>query len=144
MSWQQALRENLRLKESEEKQRRARAAKEKAEREKLERQQKKRRLLEVNTGTFQSALAIVYHTNGIRNVLENFFKSFVDLAQIARPVSAQCEIKNNLWMERVYLFLFWKSGGMLVRVSENQRMLKFKSHVLPSKTKVPHVQLTIL
>ncbi|XP_049903621.1 protein diaphanous homolog 3-like isoform X1 [Epinephelus moara] len=57
----QALKENLRLRESEEKQRRARAAKEKAEREKQERQQKKRRLLEVNaendeTGVMDSLL----------------------------------------------------------------------------------------
>ncbi|CAB1431275.1 unnamed protein product [Pleuronectes platessa] len=43
----QALKENLKQRELEEKQRRARAAKEKAEREKQERQQKKRRLLEV-------------------------------------------------------------------------------------------------
>ncbi|KAL7406367.1 hypothetical protein ABVT39_018740 [Epinephelus coioides] len=57
----QALKENLRLRESEEKQRRARAAKEKAEREKQERQQKKRRLLEVSaendeTGVMDSLL----------------------------------------------------------------------------------------
>ncbi|KAJ8252937.1 hypothetical protein GJAV_G00207340 [Gymnothorax javanicus] len=45
----QAVRENARRREAEEKQRRVRAAKEKAEREKQERQQKKRRLLEVNT-----------------------------------------------------------------------------------------------
>ncbi|XP_042341662.1 LOW QUALITY PROTEIN: protein diaphanous homolog 3-like [Plectropomus leopardus] len=56
-----ALKENLRLRESEEKQRRARAAKEKAEREKQERAQKKRRLLEVNaendeTGVMDSLL----------------------------------------------------------------------------------------
>ncbi|XP_034019376.1 protein diaphanous homolog 3-like [Thalassophryne amazonica] len=44
----QALKENLRRRESEEKQRRAWAAKEKAEREKLERHQKKRKLLEVS------------------------------------------------------------------------------------------------
>nr|XP_043886532.1 protein diaphanous homolog 3-like isoform X2 [Solea senegalensis] len=57
----QALKENLRQREAEEKQRRARAAKEKAEREKQERQQKKRRLLEVNaendeTGVMDSLL----------------------------------------------------------------------------------------
>ncbi|KAM3626177.1 uncharacterized protein V6R79_024140 [Siganus canaliculatus] len=57
----QALKENQKRKESEEKQRRARAAKEKAEREKHERQQKKRRLLEVNaendeTGVMDSLL----------------------------------------------------------------------------------------
>ncbi|XP_029282034.1 protein diaphanous homolog 3-like isoform X2 [Cottoperca gobio] len=57
----QALKENLRQRESEEKQRRARVAKEKAEREKQERQQKKRRLLEVNaendeTGVMDSLL----------------------------------------------------------------------------------------
>ncbi|XP_054869567.1 protein diaphanous homolog 3-like isoform X2 [Amphiprion ocellaris] len=57
----QALKENFRQRESEEKQRRARAAKEKAEREKKERQQKKRRLLEVNaendeTGVMDSLL----------------------------------------------------------------------------------------
>ncbi|XP_047437384.1 protein diaphanous homolog 3-like isoform X2 [Mugil cephalus] len=57
----QALKENFRRRESEEKQRRARAAKEKAEREKQERQQKKRRLLEVNaendeTGVMDSLL----------------------------------------------------------------------------------------
>uniref|UniRef100_A0A096LVT6 Diaphanous-related formin 3 n=1 Tax=Poecilia formosa TaxID=48698 RepID=A0A096LVT6_POEFO len=57
----QALKENYRQRELEEKQRRARAAKEKAEREKQERQQKKRRLLEVNaendeTGVMDSLL----------------------------------------------------------------------------------------
>ncbi|KAM7424347.1 hypothetical protein PAMA_000608 [Pampus argenteus] len=57
----QALKENLRQRELEEKQRRAQAAKEKAEREKQERQQKKRRLLEVNaendeTGVMDSLL----------------------------------------------------------------------------------------
>ncbi|XP_078102559.1 protein diaphanous homolog 3-like isoform X2 [Sander vitreus] len=57
----QALKENLKQRESEEKQRRALAAKEKAEREKQERQQKKRRLLEVNaendeTGVMDSLL----------------------------------------------------------------------------------------
>nr|XP_019935293.1 PREDICTED: protein diaphanous homolog 3 [Paralichthys olivaceus] len=57
----QALKENLRQRESEEKQRRARVAKEKAEREKQERQQKKRRLLEVTaendeTGVMDSLL----------------------------------------------------------------------------------------
>ncbi|KAK7913161.1 hypothetical protein WMY93_013372 [Mugilogobius chulae] len=45
----QALKENLKQREFEEKQKKAQAAKEKAEREKQERQQKKRRLLEVNT-----------------------------------------------------------------------------------------------
>ncbi|MED6260286.1 hypothetical protein ATANTOWER_011184 [Ataeniobius toweri] len=57
----QALKENYRRRELEEKQRRARAAKEKADREKQERQQKKRRLLEVNaendeTGVMDSLL----------------------------------------------------------------------------------------
>ncbi|KAG7467352.1 hypothetical protein MATL_G00152440 [Megalops atlanticus] len=57
----QAVRENARRREAEEKQRRARAAKEKAEREKQERQQKKKRLLEVNaendeTGVMDSLL----------------------------------------------------------------------------------------
>lgn len=45
----QAVKENGRRREAEEKQRKARAAKEKAEREKQERQMKKKRLLEVNT-----------------------------------------------------------------------------------------------
>ncbi|XP_030581251.1 protein diaphanous homolog 3 isoform X2 [Archocentrus centrarchus] len=57
----QALKENFRRREMEEKQTRARAAKEKAEREKQERQQKKRRLLEVSaendeTGVMDSLL----------------------------------------------------------------------------------------
>lgn len=57
----QALKENLRQREFEEKQKRAQAAKEKAEREKQERQLKKRRLLEVNaendeTGVMDSLL----------------------------------------------------------------------------------------
>uniref|UniRef100_A0A8D0L1U8 Diaphanous related formin 3 n=1 Tax=Sphenodon punctatus TaxID=8508 RepID=A0A8D0L1U8_SPHPU len=45
----QAAKENIRKREAEEKQRRARIAKEKAEKEKLERQQKKKRLLEMKT-----------------------------------------------------------------------------------------------
>lgn len=44
------MKENIRRREAEEKQRKARIAKEKAEREKQERQMKKKRLLEVNTG----------------------------------------------------------------------------------------------
>lgn len=57
----QALKDNMKQREFEEKQKRARAAKEKAEREKQERQQKKRRLLEVNaendeTGVMDSLL----------------------------------------------------------------------------------------
>uniref|UniRef100_A0A672KFL1 Protein diaphanous homolog 3-like n=1 Tax=Sinocyclocheilus grahami TaxID=75366 RepID=A0A672KFL1_SINGR len=46
----QAVKENARRREAEEKQRKARIAKEKAEREKQERQMKKKRLLEVKTG----------------------------------------------------------------------------------------------
>ncbi|NWS99258.1 DIAP3 protein, partial [Mionectes macconnelli] len=45
----QAVKENLRKREAEEKQRRAKIAKEKAEKEKQERQQKKKRLLEMKT-----------------------------------------------------------------------------------------------
>ncbi|XP_019380797.1 PREDICTED: protein diaphanous homolog 3 isoform X1 [Gavialis gangeticus] len=45
----QTVKENMRRRETEEKQRRARIAKEKAEKEKLERQQKKKRLLEMKT-----------------------------------------------------------------------------------------------
>uniref|UniRef100_A0A8C0U7E7 Diaphanous related formin 3 n=1 Tax=Cyanistes caeruleus TaxID=156563 RepID=A0A8C0U7E7_CYACU len=45
----QAVKENMRRREAEEKQRRAKVAKEKAEKEKLERQQKKKRLLEMKT-----------------------------------------------------------------------------------------------
>ncbi|XP_028834899.1 protein diaphanous homolog 3 isoform X2 [Denticeps clupeoides] len=57
----QALKENVRRREAEEKQRRAHLAKEKAERERQERQQKKKRLLEVNaendeTGVMDSLL----------------------------------------------------------------------------------------
>ncbi|XP_058256927.1 protein diaphanous homolog 3 isoform X3 [Hemibagrus wyckioides] len=57
----QAMKENGRRREAEEKQRRARAAKEKAEREKQERQHRKKRLLEVNaekdeTGVMDSLL----------------------------------------------------------------------------------------
>ncbi|KAG2457126.1 DIAP3 protein, partial [Polypterus senegalus] len=44
----QAVKENVKRREAEEKQRRVKMAKEKAEREKLERQQKKKRLLEMN------------------------------------------------------------------------------------------------
>ncbi|PKU38909.1 hypothetical protein llap_10784 [Limosa lapponica baueri] len=45
----QAVKENMRRREAEEKQRRAKIAKEKAEKEKQERQQKKKRLLEMKT-----------------------------------------------------------------------------------------------
>lgn len=47
---QQAVKDNMRRREAEEKQRRAKIAKEKAEKEKQERQQKKKRLLEMKTG----------------------------------------------------------------------------------------------
>lgn len=47
---QQAVKENMRRREAEEKQRRAKIAKEKAEKEKQERQQKKKSLLEMKTG----------------------------------------------------------------------------------------------
>ncbi|XP_065600079.1 protein diaphanous homolog 3 [Cyrtonyx montezumae] len=49
MMFMQAVKENLRRREAEEKQRRAKIAKEKAEKEKQERQQKKKRLLEMKT-----------------------------------------------------------------------------------------------
>uniref|UniRef100_A0A8C3NG21 Uncharacterized protein n=1 Tax=Geospiza parvula TaxID=87175 RepID=A0A8C3NG21_GEOPR len=49
MMFTQAVKENMRRREAEEKQRRAKIAKEKAEKEKLERQQKKKRLLEMKT-----------------------------------------------------------------------------------------------
>uniref|UniRef100_A0A803W532 Diaphanous related formin 3 n=1 Tax=Ficedula albicollis TaxID=59894 RepID=A0A803W532_FICAL len=49
MMFMQAVKENIRRREAEEKQRRAKIAKEKAEKEKLERQQKKKRLLEMKT-----------------------------------------------------------------------------------------------
>uniref|UniRef100_A0A8C3U492 Diaphanous related formin 3 n=1 Tax=Catharus ustulatus TaxID=91951 RepID=A0A8C3U492_CATUS len=49
MMFMQAVKENMRRREAEEKQRRAKIAKEKAEKEKLERQQKKKRLLEMKT-----------------------------------------------------------------------------------------------
>uniref|UniRef100_A0A8D2NMB0 Diaphanous related formin 3 n=1 Tax=Zosterops lateralis melanops TaxID=1220523 RepID=A0A8D2NMB0_ZOSLA len=49
MMFMQAVKENVRRREAEEKQRRAKIAKEKAEKEKLERQQKKKRLLEMKT-----------------------------------------------------------------------------------------------
>uniref|UniRef100_A0A8C4TAQ3 Diaphanous-related formin 3 n=1 Tax=Erpetoichthys calabaricus TaxID=27687 RepID=A0A8C4TAQ3_ERPCA len=57
----QAVKENVKRREAEEKQRRVKMAKEKAEREKLERQQKKKRLLEMNaendeTGVMDSLL----------------------------------------------------------------------------------------
>lgn len=52
----QAMKENIRRKEAEEKQRKARIAKEKAEREKKERQMKKKRLLEVNTENDQTGV----------------------------------------------------------------------------------------
>ncbi|MBN3313861.1 DIAP3 protein, partial [Atractosteus spatula] len=48
----QALKENMKRREAEEKQRRVKIAKEKAEQEKRERLQKKKRLLEVNTASF--------------------------------------------------------------------------------------------
>ncbi|XP_072200892.1 protein diaphanous homolog 3 [Excalfactoria chinensis] len=49
MMFMQAVKENIRRREAEEKQRRAKIAKEKAEKEKQERQQKKKRLLEMKT-----------------------------------------------------------------------------------------------
>ncbi|XP_052561616.1 protein diaphanous homolog 3 [Tympanuchus pallidicinctus] len=49
MMFMQAIKENIRRREAEEKQRRAKIAKEKAEKEKQERQQKKKRLLEMKT-----------------------------------------------------------------------------------------------
>ncbi|XP_056324142.1 protein diaphanous homolog 3 isoform X2 [Danio aesculapii] len=52
----QAMKENIRRKEAEEKQRKARIAKEKAEREKKERQMKKKRMLEVNTENDQTGV----------------------------------------------------------------------------------------
>ncbi|XP_053827150.1 protein diaphanous homolog 3 isoform X4 [Vidua macroura] len=61
MMFMQAVKENMRRREAEEKQRRAKIAKEKAEKEKLERQQKKKHLLEMKmegeeTGVMDSLL----------------------------------------------------------------------------------------
>ncbi|KAF5896738.1 protein diaphanous 3-like isoform X1, partial [Clarias magur] len=67
----QAVKENGKRREAEEKQRRARAAKEKAEREKQERQQRKKRLLDVNaendqTGVMDSLLEALQSGDAFR------------------------------------------------------------------------------
>lgn len=51
MSHQEAVKENHKKREMEEKIKRAKLAKEKAEREKQERQQKKKQLIDMNKGT---------------------------------------------------------------------------------------------
>lgn len=52
------MKENIKKREAEEKERRARIAKELAEKERLERQQKKKRLLEMKTGKYCQLLLL--------------------------------------------------------------------------------------
>ncbi|XP_036396699.1 protein diaphanous homolog 3-like [Megalops cyprinoides] len=98
----QAVRENTRRREAEEKQRRARAAKEKAEREKQERQQKKKRLLEVNaendeTGVMDSLLEALQSGAAFRDRRKRVPRSRDVRESLSpqRPVLKPCNHENQ-------------------------------------------------
>uniref|UniRef100_A0A667YKC4 Diaphanous-related formin 3 n=1 Tax=Myripristis murdjan TaxID=586833 RepID=A0A667YKC4_9TELE len=108
----QALKENLRRREAEEKQRRARAAKEKAEREKQERQQKKKRLLEVNaendeTGVMDSLLEALQSGAAFRDRRKRpKIISPSSYRQVLRPVNyGKPKIKPSSMLSSVFLFV---------------------------------------
>ncbi|XP_017554970.1 protein diaphanous homolog 3 isoform X2 [Pygocentrus nattereri] len=98
----QAVKENGRRREAEEKQRRARAAKEKAEREKQERQQRKKRLLEVNaekdeTGVMDSLLEALQSGAAFRDRRKRAPRPRDEPPQTVsqRPVLKDCNHENT-------------------------------------------------
>ncbi|XP_009635511.1 protein diaphanous homolog 3-like, partial [Egretta garzetta] len=100
----QAVKENMRRREAEEKQRRAKIAKEKAEKEKQERQQKKKRLLEMKTegeetGVMDSLLEALQSGAAFRDRRKRTPKS-KDIPQnlsptTQRPVLKACNHENQ-------------------------------------------------
>ncbi|XP_064360864.1 protein diaphanous homolog 3 isoform X2 [Dromaius novaehollandiae] len=100
----QAVKENMRRREAEEKQRRARIAKEKAEKEKLERQQKKKHLLEMKTegeetGVMDSLLEALQSGAAFRDRRKKTPRS-KDISQnlsptTQRPVLKACNHENQ-------------------------------------------------
>ncbi|KAB5559401.1 hypothetical protein PHYPO_G00028610 [Pangasianodon hypophthalmus] len=98
----QAVKENGKRREAEEKQRRARAAKEKAEREKQERQQRKKRLLEVNaekdeTGVMDSLLEALQSGAAFRDRRKRAPRPRDEATQMVsqRPVLKDCNHENT-------------------------------------------------
>ncbi|XP_058256926.1 protein diaphanous homolog 3 isoform X2 [Hemibagrus wyckioides] len=98
----QAMKENGRRREAEEKQRRARAAKEKAEREKQERQHRKKRLLEVNaekdeTGVMDSLLEALQSGAAFRDRRKRAPRPRDEATQMVsqRPVLKDCNHENT-------------------------------------------------
>ncbi|XP_060797729.1 protein diaphanous homolog 3 isoform X1 [Neoarius graeffei] len=98
----QALKENGKRREAEEKQRRARAAKEKAEHEKQERQQRKKRLLEVNaekdeTGVMDSLLEALQSGAAFRDRRKRAPRPRDEASQMVsqRPVLKDCNHENT-------------------------------------------------
>nr|XP_041571808.1 protein diaphanous homolog 3 isoform X5 [Taeniopygia guttata] len=104
MMFMQAIKENMRRREAEEKQRRAKIAKEKAEKEKLERQQKKKRLLEMKTegeetGVMDSLLEALQSGAAFRDRRKRIPRS-KDTSQnlsptTQRPVLKACNHENQ-------------------------------------------------
>uniref|UniRef100_A0A8C8BGW0 Diaphanous related formin 3 n=1 Tax=Otus sunia TaxID=257818 RepID=A0A8C8BGW0_9STRI len=100
----QAVKENMRRREAEEKQRRAKIAKEKAEKEKQERQQKKKRLLEMKTegeetGVMDSLLEALQSGAAFRDRRKRIPRS-KDIPQnisptTQRPVLKACNHENQ-------------------------------------------------
>ncbi|XP_062983497.1 protein diaphanous homolog 3 [Elgaria multicarinata webbii] len=93
----QAAKDNMRRKEAEEKQRRARIAKEKAEKEKLERQQKKKQLLEIKTesdetGVMDSLLEALQSGAAFRDRRKRTTR-FKDVPQNLSPTSERPVLK---------------------------------------------------
>ncbi|XP_066503723.1 protein diaphanous homolog 3 isoform X2 [Hoplias malabaricus] len=98
----QAMKENGRRREAEEKQKRARAAKEKAEREKQERQQRKKRLLDVNaekdeTGVMDSLLEALQSGAAFRDRRKRAPRPRDESPQTVsqRPVLKDCNHENT-------------------------------------------------
>ncbi|XP_047664094.1 protein diaphanous homolog 3 isoform X2 [Tachysurus fulvidraco] len=98
----QAVKENGRRREAEEKQRRAKAAKEKAEREKQERQQRKKRLLDVNaekdeTGVMDSLLEALQSGAAFRDRRKRAPRPRDEATQMVsqRPVLKDCNHENT-------------------------------------------------
>uniref|UniRef100_A0A8C9W993 Diaphanous-related formin 3 n=1 Tax=Scleropages formosus TaxID=113540 RepID=A0A8C9W993_SCLFO len=108
----QAVKENAKRREAEEKQRRARAAREKAELEKQERQKKKKRLLDVNaendeTGVMDSLLEALQSGAAFRDRRKraprprDTQQSFSPSSQ--RPVLKSCNHGKNYFSQHVFL-----------------------------------------
>lgn len=93
------MKENIKKREAEEKERRARIAKELAEKERLERQQKKKRLLEMKTGKYCQLLLLKK-----KNMLRQGRSGMIEKELMQSEVKSRANPLQYKW-NPVYSFL---------------------------------------